>query len=549
MNDVDDIDEQLSAAGNRLRGTAPDAQATRQALLAADHAAERAAERADAARRTWRPLAWAGGLTAAAVIAAIVFVGGDSPDTIRELPADTLAGTSTDTLDTVPPDHSEPSATTTAPADLASPDTAGGTDRSTAGRTVVTEFRDADCFRLSLDAPDRRIGSAAGCIPGENLTPNRLFVAELDQEIYRIDVVPGTESDAVPELTIASFPDWGTASCGIIDTLLSFSSSDVVVEIVGCDRSDPAAPVALTARIPQTVGEQPAYFSTPGRNTSSGVALTAPIPLDGVLGVEVLFSSPFPGFRCALIVPAARTAWSEQCGQDSEALPPALALLDGRLVELDLSDESAPRGQLLDERGLPPVGCGLDELSDLISVDEVATQLVITGAICAEQNATLTFSGQLVSNIGGDGGFIEFERTGRFDRWTSIGRGTAGENVASLAIPAFDVWSAWPGQTRSFPFDPDWAEGAGAPTAAEVADRIVDGLNASASSEFPANARVVEVLGRLVVVEEDVGGDDSVAGAVHYVHLIDDGAGALAIGKWFTGSICARGAGPTELCI
>ena len=71
---------------------------------------------------------------------------------------------------------------------------------------------------------------------------------------------------------------------------------------------------------------------------------------------------------------------------------------------------------------------------------------------------------------------------------------------------------------------------------------MVTGLNAASSTQFPANAQVVDVLDGLVVVEEDVRGDDSVNGAVHYVHLVDDGAGALVIGHWFVASMSARAA-------
>ncbi len=555
MNDPRDIEQELSAAAKRLRDLAPDDHATRQALRSAGRAPS---TEAGPARRSWWPLAWAGGLTAAAVIGALVLIGGDTTDTLREVPADapTTAPGLPEPAETMPTDTSVATEVAVEPTPTDGPvatDPAATqpSDAQTTGDglTVVTEFRDADCFRLSLDAADRRIGSAAGCVPADSFTPERLFVTMLDQEIYRIDVVDGTENDDVPTLTIDSLPDWETSSCGIIDTARTLSSTDVVFEIVACDRRDPALPVAIVARIQQAVGEQPGYFATPGRIDSGPVTLTAPVAVDGVAGAHVLFGNPDGISRCALIVPAAQGTWSEVCWVGSPPTGQGLVLLNEQVAEIDLSDEAAPTGRLLDERGVPPVGCGLDELRELMSIDEAASRAVVSGAICRNSNATLNIGSQLTGNGPPDGGFIEFSRPDGSGPWTSLGGGTAGEMVRSLAIPAFDVWSQWPGQTRSSWFTPDWADGVTAPTAAGVGERVVEGLNAMSSAEFPANAQVVAEIDHLVVVQEDVGGDDSIAGAVHYVHLVDDGAGTLVVRDWFVASVCARGDGPTELCV
>lgn len=566
MNEPSEFDNALTEAGGRLRGSAPGDAATLQALHSV-HARAAAASHEPTRARPWGTLALATGLTGAAVAAAFFLVGNPSEDTIRVIPADT----SRPSVSVSPP--------TTGPNEGAPPQTDGSLTATTIvvggdnldvtdliGTTlpsatpavglpddwnVTYEFRSTECFRMSLDTPDRRVGSAAGCISPDRLRSDELYVTEIDGEIYAIarldDATP-------PTLSIEPIAAWETSTCGIASAFADEPATDSVIEIVACDQSVADAPTAIAARVPQEEGAEFDYFVHGSLIGRGDVPLARPVLVAGLPGVPVFFSSAIDGSRCAVIVPQALSGWSEHCWSTESSFPPSLVLIDGGVAQIDLTDESAPTGAWLDVRGVPSTGCGLADITQMFELLPASFRWsALTALICTPTRGTANLASTLLRNVGADGGFNEYERPDRFTDWVSLGGGTDGQFAVALPIPHHDVWSAWPGQTVAHSANElkrQTVDGQSFTNAEEAAAAVVASLDESGSDEFPLDPTIVDIVEALIVIESTFNDDDSVSGGVDYIHLVEGDSGSLVIGQWFNASICKRnGLGPTEVCI
>jgi hypothetical protein len=565
MNEPSDLDNALAEAGSRLRGLAPDDAATRTALREVHTHAGTNPE--PPRRRLWRTLALATGLTGAAAAAAFVLVGNPSQDTVRVVPADTAApaspvSTPTSVLDdSVPPQNADPATPTTVLLGTGSLDV---TDLINAtpppltsgaalpdGWTVTNEFRSTDCFRMSLDTPDRRVGSAAGCISPNRLRSDERYVTEMSGEVY---AVVRLDDATPPTLTLEPIPNWKTSTCGIVGAFAGELASDSVIEIVACDQTVTDAPTAIAARVPQEEGAEFEYFGHGSRIGQGEVALAAPSPIAGLPNIAVFFSSSIDGTRCAAMVAQASSGWTEQCWTAASDPASSVVLIDAGIAQIDLNSQGAPTGVWLDVRGIPSTGCSLADISEmfeLLPVDRGGSAL--TAMICGPTQGTVDVAPALLRNIGADGGFIEFERVDQFAAWTSLGGGTDGEAVQALPFPAHAIWSSWPGQTTALSaneFKRQTLNGQTFDNAEEVAAAVIVSLNESGSDEFPVMPTIITIMDSLIVIGSTVADDDSVSGVVDYVHLVEGDGGSLVIGQWFAASICGRGdSGPTAVCI
>lgn len=563
-NGPDPIDDRLRAAGVRMRETAPDAAATRQALRRLHETATDG--RAVAADRTpWMPYAWAAGLAAAAVIGIVAFTARSPQETIREIPADTTPATvpvapaPTDPPTTVddpapaptPPPNTDPvvAPPSTAPAD---PDE----------RTVTYEFRDDDCFAMSLDAPDRRIGRAAGCIPLDAFDANHLYLTLMEEQLYRVNVVPDEFDEAGrPLLTIQTFPNWASASCGLIDAFPpenepGTEASSLVMDLIACTGGD--RPVALAATIPQEQGVAPVAFTTGSGQFPGGTQLTGPVPVTGLIGVEAYYGSPADGVRCVAVTPLpAGSSWQEMCWDtvDGAAAPPAVTAIHGSTVQLDLADEAAPTAAIIDALGLPFTGCGGADIETMITstLDRIGSGVMFPALRCDDTSGVLRIAGVLLQNGPADGGVEVYARPDRFGEWAHGDSGTSVDAPVPYAVIPHELWSPWPGDTTAYASDRSDVSFGGTSSDPAVNAAAVTGiLDEKADPEFPANATVLATwpqtgIPTLVIVQQDVGGDDSVVGAVHYVHLTG-GPDDYRVADWFTSALCGRGGGP-DLCV
>lgn len=565
-NDPDPIDDRLRAAGERLRETGPDTVATRQALRRLHETAAGAPVPPE--RTPWMPWAWAAGLAAAAVIGVVALTARSPQETIREVPADTTPATvPVSPAPTEPPASTVPSTVAVAPASTAPPDTAPPAPTTSVAAdpnapTVFMEYRFDDCFVMSLDAPDRRIGRAVGCIPADALVSDRLFLTLMEGQLYRVTAVPDELDDAgQPVPTIRTFPNWSSASCDLVDafppeTEPGHSASGLVMELVACSGGE--RPVALASRIPTEQGEAPEYFTTGSDQFPGGTELSAPVEVTGLIGVEAFYGSPGDGVRCVAVtrIPA-RSNWREQCWKDADgqrSAPPAVTSIDGTIVQLDLADESAPTAVILDALGLPFTGCsGADIEAMVTNVVNRPSSVMFPSLRCDGTDGVLGTAGVLLHNGPADPGYEIFERADRAADWTHVRREPNAVAPEPYAVLPHALWSQWPGDTTahvSNRFDVSFGGSSGDPAA--NAATVAALLDEEADPEFPANARVLatwpqEGIPTLVVVEEDVGGDDSVVGAVHYVH-VTGGPNDYRVADWFTSWRCGRGGGP-DLCI
>lgn len=565
------VDERLTAAGARLRADAPDAAATRQALDRLHASAPVAGASTSDEAKAWVPFLWAGiAATAAALITLVVLANRGPQETIREIPADSTPVTVQEVPQTTAAPSPQDSAVPTTAVDVGPAST---TPQSTdppppsstlpadpEAPTVFVEFRDDRCFVASLDAPDRRIGRAMGCIPADALVGDRLFLTLMEGELYRV-AADADRLDAAgrPELTIQPFPEWSSASCGLIDAFPpepepGHSASALVMELVACSGGE--RPVALASRIFFEEATPPEYFTTGSAQVPGGAELTGPVPVDGLIGVDAYYATPLPSVRCVAVTQLPPgSEWREQCWPAGDEPRPAVTSINGSLVQLDLADETALVASFVDLRGVPFTGCAGADLETIVpAVLATAPDAMLTAMRCDDTTAFVFSGGALLQNGRPDGGFDEFERTDRSEPWTSLGGGTGLEAPRLYELPTHASWSPWLGDTPVTTSDRTGLTfGGTSGVAATNVEGITGLLEEDVDPEFPPNPTVVGVwpntgIPSLVVVRVDVGGDDSVSGLVHYVQVAG-GPNEYRVVDWFTASVCARGTTPDVLCV
>ncbi len=181
------------------------------------------------------------------------------------------------------------------------------------------------------------------------------------------------------------------------------------------------------------------------------------------------------------------------------------------------------------------------------------------GIGCINDKAALTTGSVLTQDGPPDGSIWTALREDGI--WAITDNGTGIETTLSFPIVPIEVWSTWPESTvpgfRSYWWEPIVAIPR-QPTVDAFADELLATLGTLGTDpEFPPNEQLVAVQPNglpLIVAQVDIGGDDSVAGAVIYVWLDqefdDTGPIGWRSGEVLAGEVCARGeSAGRDLCV
>ena len=528
----DPIDSALGAAGRRLRHQAPDEIASRRALVSVRH-------RADAPRppehRSWWPALIGAGLAAAAVVGVIAIASDDTETLTPATSPDRTAGIESEPTD--PPSQLDPTTV---------PSTTGAEPN---GASLVV---DGDCITVTTIA-----GSATGCplVDSElNHLDQRTFVADLDGPVI---VTSGT-ADPLADLT-ATVDTGSFASRCRWDDLATRIAEGELVEVVVCN--DTGVMAATTGRAEEQDWSV-SYFTLPTPYLPDGGELGPGTPIDGLPGaLAFTVQPPDASATCSILLVPDRSGWKEACGfVHGIDLATALVLLDPTTPTVhELTVDGT--GQIIAGRELeamaPSSGCSIDSANDLARA--LPASSIVMGIGCIGDKAALTTGSVLTQQGPPDGSIWVALREN--DVWTITDSGTGIETQLSFPIVPFSTWSSWPESTvpgfRSHLWEPIVAIEP-QPTVDAFADAVLATLGTlDTDPEFPQNERIIAVQPDgvpLVVAQIDIGGDDSVAGAVIYVWLDEqfDDSGPIGwrAGAVLSGDVCARGeSGGRELCI
>ena len=532
----DPIDAALGDAGKRLRREAPDAVASRQAL-------ERMNERAVAptpARKSWWPTLIGAGLAAAAVIG-VIAIRADDNATPTVTPVTEPTSTSTPIPATSIASTTTPVPTTTGP-----------------GASGASVLVDAGCITVTTAA-----GSATGCPLGDedlDHLDQRVFVADLDGPV----LITSGSADPLTDLTATVDTGNFASNCGW-DDLAPRIPDGGIIELVVCNDTGvmgltmPAGPFGDT---------EASYFTLPTPYLPDGSDLGLGTPIDG-LPRALAFTAPVQDITtCSILLLPDRTGWKEACGFiHGLELDSALALIDPR-AQGEIALPSTPYEIAVDDQGLitsaraletmaPSSGCSINSATQLLQA--VDTSSVVMGLGCIGDKAAFT-TGSVLTQTGSPDGSI-WTALRENGTWAITDSGTDIETSLSLPIVPFDIWSTWPESTQPG-FQQYWWDPIIAiptqPTVDAFADELLATLGTLATDpEFPLNQRIVDLEPGglpLIVAQVDLGGDDSVAGAVIYVWLDEQFDESGPIGWRSTvvlvGDVCARsGSAGRDICV
>ena len=532
MTDHDDtndpIDAALDDAGKRLRRQAPGDIASRQALA-------RMNERADAptpARRSWWPALIGAGLAAAAVVG-VIAIRSDDNETPTMTPA------------TEPTSTSAPPATSIEPTTTLVPSTTGP------GPTGASLVIDSGCITVTTAA-----GSATGCPqnnPELDHLEQRTFVADLDGPV----LVTSSSADPLVDLTATVDTGEFAARCRWND-LAPRVPDGGLVEVVVCNDT---GVMAVTTGRDSEQDWAVSYFTLPTPYLPDGADLGLGTPIPG-MPRALAFAAPVEStLTCTILLLPDRSGWSEACGDiQGPGLTTALVQLDPanpKLYEISIDETGLITAARALEAMAPSSGCSIESANDLLRA--VPSPNVVMGIGCIDDKAALTTGSVLAQDGPPDGSIWTALRTN--DVWAITDSGTGIEATLSFPIAPFAVWSTWPESTlpgfRSYWWEPIVAIPM-QPTVDAFADELLATLGTLGTDpEFPLNERLVAVQPdglALIVAEVDIGGDDSVAGAVIYVWLDqefdDTGPIGWRSGEVLAGEVCARGGSAgRELCV
>jgi hypothetical protein len=523
----DPIEAALGDAGKRLRSQAPDEVASRQALARVNEAAHGPAPR----QRAWWPALIGAGLAAAAVVG-VIALRGDEPETL------TPASEPTSTSAPAPTGTIGPSSTSV-------PSTTGP------GPTGPSLVVDGGCITVTNAA-----GSATGC-PYQSSDVDHLeqrsFLADLDGPV----VVTSGSSDPLVDLSATADTDELNERCRRDelewwDDLAPRIPDGGLVEIVVCNETG-----VMTAGTGPTAASdwQYAYATSPTPFFPDGTDLGPGTPVPG-FPRALAFTAPIDGATCSLLLLPDRSGWTETCGP-AGGVGTALVPADRRLYELSFDAAGLVTSARQLEMMSPSSGCSIQSATRLAG--DVYPSSIMTGIGCIGDKAAVT-TGSMLTQLGPpDGSIWTWVREG--DDWILTDVGTGIETTLSFPVVPFDTWSTWPESTvpgfRSYWWEPIVAIPT-QPTVDALADELLGTLaTLGVDPEFPLNERLVAVQPDglpLIVAQVDLGGDDSVAGAVIHVWLDQqfDVTGPIGwrSGEVLAGEVCARGeAAGRELCI
>ncbi len=343
--------------------------------------------------------------------------------------------------------------------------------------------------------------------------------------------------------------------------------------LIACVTSDDGSAAAIGARVPSgssSIDDATSWFTTQSGASRSGSDLGDPQAVPGLDGVQAFSAMLTNGDACLVLVEDDTTSWKEICWSPQSPPTTGFTFLNDKFVQLDLTDAAAPTAVVLDERVWPSSGCTLDDAAAMarqvldVGFERPVPGLVFTGLRCEGDRGSLSVGSVFLQPGPPDGLIGELQRVGG-GGWDVVDLGTAGVTVDEFppfGVPSYDVWSAWPGDTEPLPAGLDLGAANEPPTTdpAEFAARLVDIVDGATSQlpEFPAAAREVSVEPDglpLVVIEADIGGDDSVGGQVYYVWLDEsrnaDGIVGWNVGTTYETQVCLRGRSTPDatLCI
>lgn len=482
-------------------------------------------------RRSWWPALIGAGIVVAVVVAVIVLRADD----------EALAPTTST-------EGSDPQATTP----ITPEPTATSTPSTTAlGPGDVSLVVDGGCITVATIA-----GSATGCPQdGAELDhlERRTFVADLDGPV----VVASGSADPFTDLT-ATVDDGDFASRCQWDDLADRVPDGGLVEVVVCN--DTGVMGATTGR---ESGEDwtIAYFTLPTPYLPDGTDLGPGTPIDG-LSRALAFTADDEAATCSILLLPDRSGWKESCGLAGPSGPVAA------LVQIDPAGPG-PYEILVDDAGLitaarqldamaPSSGCSIESANDLVAATLPTS--IVTGIGCLDDAASLVTASVLTQEGPPDGLIWSAERDGG-GTWTIVDMGTGIDDFAFPIVPAA-TWSAWP-QTTVPRVEAYWRDPIVAIDPQPDIDAFADALLATLAPlafdpEFPLNERLVAVAPEdlpLVVAQVDLGGDDSVGGAVIHVWLdeVFDDTGPIGwrAAEVLVGNVCLRGIDATssDLCV
>ncbi len=525
-NGNDPTDSTLDAAGQRMRQQGPDEIASREAR-----------------RRTWWPALIGAGLATAAVIGVIAIRAGD---------------TDTDTLTPVPTNpETEPQPTATSTPEQTSTLVPSTTGLGPTGASLVV---DGGCITVTTAA-----GSATGCPQNDtdlDHLEQRTFVANLDGPV----LINSSSSDPLVDLTASVDTGDFASRCRWSDLAPRIPESGLV-EVVVCNDN---GVMGLTT-IPDAATDFAAsYFTLPTPYNLAGTDLGLGTPLEG-MPRALAFTAPIDEAGvCSILLLPDRTGWKESCQafagegvgtalvQVSPADPTAREIaLSPNLWQISVDDTGLIASATLLDAMAPSSGCSLDSATQLLQA--VPESSIVTGIGCLEDTASLT-TGSVLTQQGPPDGSIWLAQQDDLGVWniTDNGTGLDDESFAFAILPR----SSWgPESTVPMP-RPYWSEPIIAipaqPTVEAFADELLAVLGPlNTDPEFPLDERIVAVRPAglaLIIAQVDIGGDDSVGGAVIYVWVgeVFDDSGPIGwqAGQVLVGDICARGdSAGQDLCI
>ena len=519
----DPIDSALEAAGRRLRQQAPDEVAARQALTKVEQRAYAPPNQ----RRSWWPALVGAGLAGAAIVGVIALRVDD--------PATLTPTTSPERTD--PQIEPEPTNTVVPTA----------TGPGPIGSSLLV---DGGCITVTTAT-----GSATGCPQvGAELDhlEQRTFVADLDGPV----VVTSGSADPLVDLTATVDTDRFASSCRW-DDLAERIPDGGLFEVVVCN--DTGVMGATTGRVDEQ-DRSISYFTVATPYLPDGADLGPGTPVDGLPRALAFTAATPDAATCSLLLVPDRSGWRDTCGF-IHGLELATALVQGDptaplLYEISIDGTGLITSARALDAMAPSSGCSIGSANDLVRAMPASS--IVMGIGCIDDKASLT-TGSVLTQQGPPDGSIWLALR-EDDVWTIADRGTGIETQLSFPIAPLSTWSQWPESTvpgfRSYWWEPIVAIDT-QPTIDAFAEELLATLGTLATDpEFPLNERLVAVLPDglpLVVAQVDIGGDDSVAGAVIYVWLDEDfddsGPIGWRSGEVLTGDVCARGDSAGELCI
>jgi hypothetical protein len=521
----------MSAAGRRLRRHAPDEVAARQALTTFE---QRRDEVPEPPRRSWWPTLIGAGLATAAIVG-VVAIRSNNTNTISTTPATAPTVTPEPPTD---PDTTQPDASTT-PATTTH-------DRGPVGGVVI----DDGCITVSTAA-----GSATGCPDDSDLDhlDQRTFVADLDGPV----IITSDSGDLISGLRAIADDGSFTSRCQW-DDLASRIEEGGLVEVVVCN--DDGVMGATTARVDER-DRSATYFTLPGPYLPGGADLGRGSTVDGMPGARAFTAAMPAPVTCSLLLVPDRSRWNEVCDlTDGDPRPAALVQIGSdspTLYEIRIDGTGLiTSAQLLDSMA-PSSGCSLASASDLIAAVPAAS--IVSSIGCIGDKAALITGSVLAQQGPPDGSIWEAVRENGV--WAITDSGTGIEGNLAFPIVPFATWSQWPESTvpgfRSYLWEPIVTIDAQPTVEAFASDVLATLATLDNEPEFPLNERITAVRPDglpLLVAQIDLGGDDSVAGAVIFVWLDElfDDSGPIGwrAGEVLSGEVCARGeTGGQDLCV